>query len=105
MDVTLSGAKPDLAQDAGVEEALTKLARTAARESPERRKPLSASDFIAAKPVPTVDPTMRAGGGTDEPVSGVRKPLYGRTARTLSGILLIAGLGTAATLGWLATWP
>jgi hypothetical protein len=103
MDVTLSPAKPD--QVASVEEALSRLARQAAHQSPDRRSRLLASHFFAAKSVPTVDPTMRSLGGNDEQASGVRNSLGGRTARILPRILLIAGLGAAATLAWLSSWP
>jgi hypothetical protein len=102
MDVTLSRAKPDLVQVARVEEELSRLARQAARQSPDRRSPVLA---FAAKLVPTVDPTMRSVGGNSEQVSGVRKSLRGRAAQTLPRILLIAGLGAAATLSWLSSWP
>jgi hypothetical protein len=105
MDVTLSPAKPDLVQVARVEEALSKLARQAARQSPDRRGRVLVSHFFAAKSVPTVDPTMRSVGGNNEQVSSVLKSLGGRTARTLPRILLIAGLGAAATLSLLSSWP
>jgi hypothetical protein len=102
MDVTLSLAKPDLVQVACVEEELSRLARQAARQSPDRRSPVLA---FAAKSVPTVDPTMRSVGGNSEQVSGVLKSLCDGTARILPRILLIAGLGAAATLSWLSSWP
>jgi hypothetical protein len=105
MDVTLNPAKPDLVQVASVEEALSRLARQAAHQSPDLRSRLLASHFFAAKSVPTVDPTMRSLGGNDEQVSGVRNSLGGRTARILPRILLVAGLGAAATLAWLSSWP
>ena len=93
MDVTLSEVKPNLVQVARVEEALSKLARQAAPPSSDQRI------------LPIVDPTMRSVGGDNELVWVIREQLYGRTARTLSRILLIAGLGAAATLGWLASSP
>ena len=107
MDVTLSQAKPDHVQVARVEEALSRLARQAARQSPDRPGRALASRFFAAAAasVPTVDPTMRSDGGNSDQVSDAGTSLRGRTARTLPRILLIVGLGAAATLAWLANWP
>ena len=94
MHATLSPAKADLVQVARAEEALSRLARQAAGKASYRRSRLLPSDFSAAPLVPAVDPTMRSvGNGQD---LGGRKLLIG----LLAFILMIAGLGAAATWGW-----
>jgi len=105
MEDTLSLAKPDVAEVVRAEEALSELARQAARQSPDWRSGGLASHFLGAESVPTVDPTMRSVGGRNEQVSGVRESRWDRTGRILPRILFIAGLGAAVTLGWLSSRP
>ena len=99
MAAVLSPAKDDLAQVARAEEALSRLARHAVRNAPDRRLVL-ASDFCAAPAIPKVDPTMRPVCSNNEQ-SSFRKSISSRAAtQILLPMLLMAGLGVAATLGW-----
>ena len=97
MAAVLSPAKDDLAQVARAEEALSRLARHAVRNAPDRRRVL-ASDFCAAPAIPKVDPTMRPVCSNNEQ-SSFRKSISSRAAtQILLPMFLMAGLGVAATL-------